>query len=44
LEKHVIDYIKQPITPIEMKQKLNRIMKKEDEIEENPISKNRRLK
>jgi hypothetical protein len=26
LEKHSIDYIKQPINPIEMKQKLNRIM------------------
>jgi len=44
LEKHSIDYIKQPINPIEMKQKLNRIMKKEDEVEENQISKNRRLK
>jgi len=39
LEKHSIDYIKQPINPIEMKQKLNRIMKKEDEVEENQISK-----
>jgi two-component system chemotaxis response regulator CheY len=44
LEKHSIDYIKQSINPIEMKQKLNRIMKKEDEVEENQISKNRRLK
>jgi two-component system, chemotaxis family, chemotaxis protein CheY len=44
LEKHAIDYIKQPINPLEMKQKLNRIMKKEDEVEENQISKNRRLK
>jgi two-component system chemotaxis response regulator CheY len=35
LEKHSIDYIKQPINPIEMKQKLNRIMKKEDKVEEN---------
>jgi DNA-binding NtrC family response regulator len=44
LEKHSIDYIKLPINPTEMKQKLNRIMKKEDEVEENQISKNRRLK
>lgn len=44
LEKHAIDYIKQPINPLEMKQKLNRIMKKEDEVEENQFSKNRRLK
>ncbi|MGD9334984.1 MAG: response regulator [Desulfobacterales bacterium] len=35
LEKHSMDYIKQPINPIEMKQKLNRIMKKEDKVEEN---------
>jgi CheY-like chemotaxis protein len=28
LAKHAIDYIKQPIIPIEMKQKLNRILKK----------------
>lgn len=35
LEKHSIDYIKQPINPIEMKQKLNRIMKEEYEVEEN---------
>jgi two-component system chemotaxis response regulator CheY len=37
LEKHSIDYIKQSINPIEMKQKLNRIMKKENEVEENQI-------
>jgi DNA-binding NtrC family response regulator len=39
LEAHAIDYIKPTITPIEMKQKLNRIIKKEDELEENQISK-----
>jgi two-component system chemotaxis response regulator CheY len=37
LEKYSIDYIKQPINPIEIKQKLNRIMKKENEVEENQI-------
>jgi CheY-like chemotaxis protein len=37
LEKHSIDYIKQPINPIEIKQKLNRIMKEEYEVEENRI-------
>jgi two-component system chemotaxis response regulator CheY len=37
LEKHSIDYIKQSINPIEMKQKLNRIMKEEYEVEENRI-------
>jgi two-component system chemotaxis response regulator CheY len=31
LEKHSIDYIKQPINPIEIKQKLNHIMKREYE-------------
>ena len=35
LEKHSINYIKQPINPIEMKQKLNRIIKEEVEVEEN---------
>jgi len=37
LEKHSIDYIKQPINPIEIKQKLNHFMKKENEVEENQI-------
>jgi two-component system, chemotaxis family, chemotaxis protein CheY len=37
LEKHSIDYIKQPINPIEIKEKLNRIMKEEYEVEENQI-------
>ena len=37
LEIQAIDYIKQPITSIEMKQKLNCIMKKEDELEEKPL-------
>jgi two-component system chemotaxis response regulator CheY len=32
LEKHSIDYIKPPINPIEIKQKLNRIMKKKDPV------------
>jgi two-component system chemotaxis response regulator CheY len=35
LKKHLIDYIKQPINPIEIEQKLNRIMKEEYEVEEN---------
>lgn len=37
LEKHSIDYIKQPINPIEIKQKLNCFIKKENEVEENQI-------
>ena len=39
LEIQAIDYIKQPITPLEMKQKINCMMKIEDELEENQISK-----
>lgn len=35
LEKHSIDYIKQPINPIEIKQKLNHIMQREYEVERN---------
>ncbi|MBW2641328.1 MAG: response regulator [Deltaproteobacteria bacterium] len=37
LEKHSIDYIKQPVNPIEIKQKLNHFMKEEYEVEENQI-------
>lgn len=39
LEIQAIDYIKQPITPLEMKQKINCMMKIEDELEKNQISK-----
>ena len=39
LEIQAIDYIKQPITPLEKKQKIKCMMKIEDEIEENQISK-----
>ena len=35
LEKHSIDYIKQPINPIEIREKLNRIMQEEYAVAEN---------